>query len=504
MILTRSSIVRLKNGGLLCGSEGCASPSKARLEWLQSHLSSNLDLQHEINSYLLACSINYYNPPIKLVLNMTDTFHYYNLPNLFQFLQISLSSGNWSSNIVSCFMSIFVLQLKKTKKSFTSTNLCQRTALINLLHGLLLGLYPFNMKTIKFENKVRIVKAIRNLFMMNSPLEFILNNEALISVAMIEYLSNVLADFWCVEHAYLIKTQYSRLNINQICESMRSSLEPHYECSDFWPILNQAAQNVLPALHRQMKLNNAKIFKKAFNYKISSKTMKYLCENDMCTKIVQLPVLNKNCINVFSQIQILCPEYSFDDLQCVEAFWTNIRVFQAPKILYNQQTEILHKYRNCNNFQESLSVFFMCFQCALKANSCAFQQKFAFNCILNKLMCTSCSKEAVKINLIGKILCIADNSYLKCNKCLSVIKWDGKNYDCLPCRQKNIKLKNMSNCFFCHKKTYEITHKVINLQELTIEYIPLCFLHTKTYITSTSTVYDLFSLKKEFGSKVVM
>lgn len=401
-------------------------------------------------------------------------------------------------------MSVFVLQVKKHKKIFNMSNLCQRTALINILHGLLLGLYPFNLKPVKFENKVRIVAEINKLFMQNSPIEFILNHESLISIAMIEYLSNVLPDFWIVEHAILIKTQHSRLNINQICESFRGTVENYYDNKNFWTQLNSTAQNMLPALHRQLKLNNNKILKKNFNYRISSKILKHINDNNICEKIMNLPVLNKNCMNVVSQIKILCPDFCFDDLQSVEAFWTNVRVFPASQILFEQQQKILANYNHCDIFKKSLSSFHVCFQCALKPNSCAFQQKFAYNCIENKLLCTACSKEAIQVNLVGKILCIAENSFFLCNSCLEVTKWDGLHYNCLQCRQKNMHVKAMISCYFCHKKTYEITHKVINVENLSIEYIPLCFLHTKTYITSSSTVYDLHSLKKEFGSKIAI
>lgn len=504
MTLTRTSIVRLKHGGLLCGGEGCFSPSKERLQWLQLNLASNIDLQHEINRYLIASYVNFHNPPTYAVLNITDTFHYFNLPNLFSFLQKSLANGNWNTNIISSFMAVFVLQIKKNKRVFNTSNLCQRTALINILHGLLLGLYPFNLKTVKFANKVKIVGAINKLFMCNSPIQFILNHESLISVAMIEYLSNVLADFWTVEHAILIKTQHSRLNINQICESFRVNVETFYDNENFWTQLNTSAQNLLPALHRQLKLNNNKIMKKNFNYRIPSKILKHINDQDLCTTILNLPVLNKNCINVVSQIKIMCPEFGFDDLQSVEAFWTHIRVFPSSKILFEQQKEVLEKYNYCDIFKHSLSSFHICVQCALKPNSCAFQQKFAYNCMDKKLMCTSCSREAVNVNLVGKVLCIADNSFFLCKSCLAVMKWDGVHYNCQACRPKNLHTKNMMTCFFCHKKTYEITHKVINTETLSIEYIPLCFLHTKTYITSSSTVYDLHSLKKEFGSKIAI
>lgn len=479
-------------------------PSKQRLMYLHQNLASDLELQHEINTYLLACHVNIDNPPPALVLNLRDTFHYFNLPNLFEFLQTALSHGEWNNNIVTSFMSIYVLQIKKQKKNYTTTNLCQRTALINLLHGLLLGLYPYNMKPVKFENKVKIVGKINQLFMQNSPLEFIQQNEALISVAMVEYMSNVLSDFWCVEQVFLIKTQYSRLNINQICESFRSNVENYYEENDFWKNLNQAALITLPALHRQLKLNNHKIFKKLYNYKIASKTLKHLCEQNLCEKILNLPVLNRNCVNVISQIKILCPNFSFEDLQCVESFWINVRLFKAPQLLFIEQQKILKKYDTCNMFQRAISSFFMCFQCALKQNACIFQQKFAYNCLEDRMICACCSKEAIQINMIGKILCIAENNYFMCNKCLKVIKWDGKNYDCLHCRQKAYVPRNMSSCFFCHKKTYEITHKVIDLEKLSVEFIPLCFLHTKSYITSSSTVYDLCSIKKEFGTKVII
>lgn len=492
----------MKQGELLYGGEGNHIPSIQNLEKLHLQLSTNKMIQSEIDRYLLACYYDTKNPDMQLVLNSRDTFHYHNLPNLHVYLKNALSNGEWSNNIIASFMSIFVLQIKKQKKNYGQTKLIERTALINILHGLLLGLYPYNMKQIEFKHRVKIVGEIHQLFIHSSPLEFILENEALISFAMIEYLSNVVSDFWPVEFQYMVKTQFSRLNINQVCEVFRSSIETCLQDQNFWFSLNKSAAANLPSLYRQLKLNNYKLYKKLFVNKFHVKALKILSTDVFYENILNLPIINKNCANLIPQIKLLCPNMSFDELQCVESFWNNVRLSKLPQKYIEEQCNVVSLHGACSQYQSAISTMYVCFLCALKNGQNLFSQKFAYNCIDKEMICISCSKTAVRINMIGKMLSILNRNYYLCNMCLAPTVWDGIMFQCSKCRVSNVKQSCMSNCFFCHRKTFEITHKVINLEKLCIEDVPLCFAHTKTYITANSTIYDLESIQKEFGAKV--
>lgn len=205
---------------------------------------------------------------------------------------------------------------------------------------------------------------------------------------------------------------------------------------------------------------------------------------------------------MISQIKILCPDESFLCLQAIEFLWNTIKISSLPAQSKQKQLKILNSMNNCNLYMSITSKLFVCFYCCLK-NPLILNQKIAYNCIDESLICTCCGNHVTSIEMIGKFFTLYNLTYYLCTSCLKPTIYNGTTFDiCENCIKKPTK-RSMSCCYFCHKKTHEITHKVLNIKTLTIEYIPLCFNHAKTCITSCSTTYDMDSLEKEFGSKYV-
>jgi len=398
-------------------------------------------------------------------------------------------------------MLFFVLQLRKQKKNFTEAKLTERSALVNLLHGLLLGLYPYNTKHCEYDDRVTIVGAIHKLFMQASPLEFILQHDSLFTLAMIEYLSNVVNDFWPVECNFLIKSAISRSNINQLCESFRGNISKFVSQSNMWQCFEENAASVLPAIHRQLKINNHKLDKIGIVSRVPAAIATILQNHDFLNKILNLPIIRPNTLNMISQIKILCGNSTFQELQAIEFFWNKFKISYLPIQTAQKQRQTLKKFNSCDTFCSTSSKLFVCIHCCLK-NVPVSNQKFAYNCVTSNLICTCCGQSINFIEMIGKFFTLYNNTYYLCTSCLRPTIYSGNSFDICQNCEKQPKERSMTFCYFCHKKTHEITHKVLNVQSLTIEYIPLCFNHAKTCITSCSTTYDINSLEKEFGSKV--
>ena len=485
-------------GGIPWSSEGPDDPLEL-LKFLHGKLRTDDGASRaRIDAHLLACYVSPKNPDPRLVLAPEDTFHYHNLPDLSNYLRQALACGDWGSNLVSSFMAVYCFQVKKQKRSYRFTRLVERAALVNLLHGLLLGLYPYNTHHCTFEHRVAAVGAIREVMTSDGMLDFILQHDSLIQFAMVEYLSNVVPDFMPVEEALLVRGQQSRFSINQVCESFRVSAAPLYEGPNLWAALNDLAASNISSLFRQLKACNAKVSRAPAQCRASSGVWNSLSKDEFYTGLLDLPLLSLSGANNIAQIKILCPGFSFEELQAVEFFWSNVFLSNLPAHSYQSQVKVLAKHGSCQTYQRALSHIHVCFVCALKTKSPILGQKFAYNCTQRIMQCASCSRVASTVNMMGRILRVRDTSYHLCQWCLRPTS-GGLLQRCKHCAEAPER-QDLSCCVVCSKKTFEVIHKVLDLDTLRIAHTPLCFHHARHGVMSQSTVYDTKSLLREFCS----
>lgn len=457
-----------------------------------------------IDAHLLACWVCPERPDPLLVLSSQDTFHYHNLPDLSKYLRRALAVGDWGSNIVSSFMAVYCLQLKKQKRAFENTALVERVALINLLHGLLLGLYPYNTRHMNFEHRVRIAGSLRVAMVSGSQLDFILRNEGLVQIAVVEYMANVLPDFLPVEDAMLVRGVQSRFSINQVCENFRTLATPLLDGAldddDMWRQLAELATSQLPALHRQLKVSNLKLVRKQSPQRVPGFVWSTLATTGFYESLLDLPVMPVTGSNMIAQIKLLFPDFTFAQLQTVEFLWSNVMLSVLPRQTADQQRETLAAHGSCEIYQRSLTSIQACLPCALKSKNSLLTQKFAYNCAENSLQCATCSRTATKVNMLGRVLTVRDVSYYLCAGCLQPTPWKGDVSCCSMC-EKAPPRQDMTMCVACGKKAVEVINKVLDLDSMRLTYTPLCFQHAKYCVMSKSTLYDTRSLMKELYGK---
>jgi len=435
------------------------------------------------------------NPDPWLVLQAQDTYHYHNLPDLTRYLRQALSDGDWSTNIVCAFMAVYCLQLKKQKRVFEQTKLMERAALVNLLHGLLLGLYPYNTRHLPFDCRVRIAGELRQVLVGGAPLQFLLDNEALIQFAVVEYMSNVVSDFCPVEESMLVRGPQSRFSINQACENFRAQLSAA-DLQDLWPSLNAVAATNLPALYRQLKISNLKLGKRHTSQRMSPHIMSTLSQDGFFENILRMPSMPVTSTNMIAQIKLMCPDMEFLELQTVEYFWENVFMSNLPRQMVEVHRDLLAMHGACETYQRAVQLMHVCLPCALKSKASVLKQKFAYNCNERHVQCATCSKVVVPIHMLGRALTIRDSTYYLCGGCLQPTLWRGSIFKCANC-EPHPEPQNMAQCVACSKKAIETIHKVIDLDALRITYTPLCFQHAKACVLSQSTVYDTQSLMRE-------
>lgn len=451
-----------------------------------------------IDAHLLACYVSRTNPDPLLVLPRSLTYHYHNLPNLTHYMRAGLVSGDWGSDIVRSFMAVYCLQVKKIKRSYVSTALVERTAMVNLLHGFLLGLYPYNTRHGTFDYRVFVAGSLHGIVTGDGVLAFIEQNESLFQFAMIEYLSNVVPDFCPVEEVFLLRDAQYRFNVNQVCENYRSSALSIVESggSNVWSGLNELASSMLHALYRQLKVSNLKLNRRQDTQRVNLALVNEISNNGLFDKIMDMSYMPVTSPNMINQIKLLCPDLSFRQLQAVEYFWEIVMVSNLPKNVLEMQLDVLQKFGSCELLQRSMQSIYVCLPCALKTKGSVLNQKFAFDCIHGRMHCSACSKVVCPINLLGRVLFVKNVSYYLCCGCMQPVIWQGDLTACAACR-KHEPPKCTSTCVACKRKAVEVIHKVLDLDLMQITYTPLCYTHSKSSVLSHSTVYDLKSLMME-------
>jgi len=456
----------------------------------------------EIDAHLLAFYVNREQPNPLLVLRREDTFHYHALPDLMKYMRKSIAYNDWTLSTTAVLMAPFCLQIKRqiNKRSSVPCSRCERAALLNLLHGLLLGLYPYNLKHMTFEHRIRIAGEVHKILTGSAVTQrgFIVKYEPLLLVAMIEYLANVIPDFCPVEEQLIIRCLQCRYSLNQLCENFRvAAMDVILDNGDMWGSLNKIAEAQLPIMLRQLKMNNHKFGRTpSYSLRMPASIWSTLLDSGFYEKLMALRYIPVTQCNMIAQIKLTQPDLNFAELQAVEYFWNNIFVCALPNNIVMQQMQALNRLGSCSIHQHSFTRLHVCLLCALRSKTPMLAQKFAYNCTTSMLQCAACSRKATPINLLGRLLRIKNNSFYLCTKCLHPVLWDGTNdFDqCVHCKTPPVP-QNMAACAVCNHKAVETASNVLHVERLKLVQVPLCVVHAKKFISSL--VYDLHSLAND-------
>ena len=487
-------------------SEGESKPTTITKHVAELHEALSSDrasVRTQIDAHLLAFYVDGKNPNPMLVLKNEDVYHYTALPDLMRYMRDSIANNDWTQTAVAVLMAPFCLQIKRqmNKQTPAKSTRSERVAIINLLHGLLLGLYPYNLKHMTFDHRVKIAGEMHRVMTSDSARQtrFIVDNEPLLLFAMIEYLSNVIPDFCPVEERLLIRSIQCRYSLNQICETFRAS------CMDVilkpgrmqWAAINDLATAQLPVLLRQLKINNQKFCRRPYVCpRIPQSVWSTLTE---CYDTLMGMRHVAGC-NMIAQIKIINPDLSFDELQAVEYFWNNVFTSVLPGNIIMQQMEALDRVGSCSVHQASFMRIHVCLLCALKTKTSILSQKFAFNCTSSTLQCATCSRVATPVHMLGRVLRVKSHSYYLCTSCLKPALWEAGSsfHTCKNCIQQQ-QPQNMATCAICDHKAVDAAANILHIETLKMVRVPLCSLHARMCISST--VYDIKSLVSDLHQK---
>lgn len=476
-----------EQGAPLC--EGV--PPNQPVEALHDRLPFHPEIRHLIDAHLLSVWVSASSPPPEYILPPADAYHYHNLPNLVPLLRIFLVSNAWESDLIGTLMSPFCLHINRALKPqhLAPSTRSSRVAAVNVLHGLLLGLYPFSMRQPGFARRVAVAGWLREAMCAagDTPTapEFIRRNEALLTLAMAEYLANVICDFCPVEEALLIKLPQCRFVLNHLCDTFRGDTEvvPLDE-------LNGRALAALASVQRQLKVCNHRPCKRT--------VMRAQCHRVTPEDVrgaLDTPLVSPGSVNLVAQIQLIRPELDFVRIQAVEFIWQSVGIRNLPRSVYEAQRRTMEARGSCRRLQGALALVHLCLKCALGSKPLLAQHKCSYDCATGRLFCTHCAEQMQAVHLLGRVLSVRGTSFYLCPVCLIPTTWIDGCGPCLRCQDASVIPPRQ--CAACDSRSIASTREIVDWANLCMDFVPLCHRHSRSCIASHNVIYDMAALEAD-------
>jgi hypothetical protein len=470
------------------------------IDQLHHKLKDDYTVRWELDRYLLAlhyCYDNEYNekktsvaPPEWMVLEMSDTYHYHNLPDLAQTIRSTLM-GVCCAPWLQKLFNMFLCGKRYRRLVNTSHTTCQlTTAVVNTLHGLLLGLYPFNERRMEIRKRAWIAGTLREMLTDNSHLSFINNHPYLICLSLAEYIINFVDDFCPVEWALLGVTHSSKSQCLAVFESFREiSVSAAVGTSEFWTKLESESQPVVSSI--------VKFFRDASFYQHRQRTIL----PQATVKHVQLALTNRiiqNSSSIFGQLKASIPTILFRESEALEEIWTSIYIRSLPAHTSSKQMECLSRIGcMCYLVEEEIHHFSVCLACALTRRTDALNGMFRYDDVYHRLVCNDCvhHEHVVNVNLLGRVLYIRDKAIILCELCLRPKYWDS------VCSCMTDETSIQRTCCACQNTNIVTTKEVVDMENMEMKNMYFCYKHSLSCVLNQATVYDLKSLETEICAR---
>ena len=469
---------------------GGADDIHAHLEQLHTRIKDDYTVRWEIDCFLLALHFNPTHPPRWMVLDPADAFHYYNLPDIVYTIRntlMGLCPAQWLQKL----FNVFLCGKRYRRLVSANVNSCQLTAaIINTLHGLLLGLYPFNERRSDLQKRAAIAGAMRAVLTEGAHARFIAQHPNLLCLSLAEYILNTIHDFCPVEWALLGITTGGRSQCLASIESFReASVNPAAGQEDFWPRLEADAQPVVAML--------VKFFRDASLYQHRTRSVLPTGMADHLSLALQSRVIH-NSSSIFGQLKCAIPGIQFRESEALEEIWTTVYMRQLPAHTTCKQIESLEKIgRMCHLIEEESHHFPLCLLCALTRRTDIMKATFRYDTVADRLVCNECmSHEAVtRINMLGRVLYVRDKAVVLCDACLRPRYWDAH---CGCAIEESIAAET---CCVCDNPNVISYKEILDIPKFRIQRVGFCYKHTLSCVMNDATIYDTRALQQELHQK---
>jgi hypothetical protein len=429
-----------------------------------------------------------------MVLDYWDTFHYYNLPDLAHVIRGTLM-GLCPSLWLQKLFNMFLCGKRYRRLINTSDSACQLTAaVVNTLHGLVLGLYPFNERRMDLRKRAWIAGQMHQLLTKGKHLLFIDSHPYLICLSLMEYIVNVVEDFCPVEWALLAITPTAKSQCLASIEAFREATVSLAagDSGAFWATLEHDAQPVVSLLVKFFR--NASFYQHRIRGVLAPAYVKHL-SLAMDTRVIQ------NSSSIFGQLRAAKPDIHFHEAEGLEEIWTSVYIRRLPAHTTLKQIDSLERIGGmCWFLEQQLHDFPLCLMCALTRRADVLKGRFRHDCVDGSLVCNEClvPKHVMRVNLLGRVLYVRDRAIVLCEKCLRPKSWNA------VCACDAVDAEKVGGCCVCQNANVFSTKDVIDIDAMRMQTIRFCFKHSLSCVISDATVYDLKTLEREVHNRMEM
>ena len=471
--------------------EASQSLFKKRIEWLHERLKEDYTVRWELDTYLL--SIFYQNSAQWMVLDISDTYHYHNLPDLMPVIRCTLVGLCCTAWLQKLF-NIFLCGKRYRRLINTSNDSVQLTsAVINTLHGLLLGLYPFNERRSDMQRRAFIAGSIHCILVSGEHMSFITAHPNLLCLGLIEYVLNVVHDFCPVEWNLLGVTTGGKSQCLAAIEAFRDTAvnQAVLETDKFWSKLETDALPIVSVLVRFFR--DASLYQHRPRGILPSTMLQHL-PLAMETRMIQ------NSSSIFGQLKCALPVIQFGQSEALEEIWTSVYMRQLPSHTTLKQMDLLRTQgAMCHLVEKELHHFPMCLACALTRRADVLKALFRYDAVDRRLICNECMdhRHVVHINMLGRVLFVRDKVLVLCDGCLKPKHWDTH---CLGCEGNGgsaTPMQPTTSCCVCCNTNVASSKEIINVKRFCVQTIHFCYKHSLSCVLNGATIYDLHSMEQE-------
>ena len=183
---------------------GCAKMDAhvARIHWLaREGRIDEATAERHLNAHLAAAAVR--ERHALFVMPISDAPQFGNLPDLWRFVSVALSEAQ--SDPLSAAIRQSLPCFRKPEVS-AEPPASAAPVLVNLVLGLMLGLYPTSTSKPQFGLRVRVFVSLSGELTKDAGLAFATAYPSLVALALLEYLSRVVPMLFPAEEEFLLET----------------------------------------------------------------------------------------------------------------------------------------------------------------------------------------------------------------------------------------------------------------------------------------------------------
>lgn len=441
------------------------------------------------------------------------TIHRETLPDLGNFIRsIVFFSGDRpcephiSNTPINCCIYEALPNIKRTKQvkhklkcDKMDQEMQNTSAIISVLLGTLLALYPECAKIPSFASRCDIVAMLRQVqcLTQQEKLKFLDQIPSLMKLCFMEYVSWFIRSYMPVELEIIQKSattpNFLRTCPN-VCDMFRQEMI-QMQTLNFAQIDKLAAQ-AIERCTRQCK------FKMQRHVYTKDNTLHYPTTIDKASFQKSITLLQPSTyqrvikrykarmsapLDTTKELHIFyASEKDHTSIMYASILQQQLQIVKLPENIGRQQLDTIYKhYGHCMLLQDAVRSFYVCATCVLQGRMQA--PKFRMLLSSNTLQCNLCKNDysVFKIDMVGVVVYFAGKAIVMCPQCGNTTMNHGTGTTlsggCLSCR-KNTKADAAQPavrkvCFVCHSHSVFASLRLLNSEHMHFEQVLLCSKH---------------------------